>query len=274
MAELELAISSGPELEVRVVEEDRPWRWLAAGWRDLMRVPALSFSYGILFSATGCALIWWLFSADALYLIFPFAVGFSLVGPAAAVGLYDISRRLEAGQPASLGAIVPAVLSRLDTLAAMGLVLMLSFLAWMEIAMLIFALFFGDKTIGAHNFVEKIFFSPESLPFMVTGTVAGAVLSAAIFSISVVSLPLLLDRHVAVPVAIATSLRAVNLNRKAMALWAMIIAVFLAVGIATFLVGLVITLPLIGHATWHAYRDLVEPEKLVGSPPSSDRTTL
>lgn len=252
---------------VREVGDDRPWYWLAAGWRDLIRVPALSLSYGILFSATGYALTWWLYSADVLYLIIPLAAGFALVGPVAAVGLYDISRRLEAGRPVSLGAFILAVFSRAETLAAMGLVLMLAFLVWMEIALLIFAFFFGDKSISARAFTETVFFGPESLPFLVTGTVAGAVLSAAIFAISVVSLPLLLDRDVAVPAAIETSLRAVNRNRKALALWAMIIAVFTSVGAATFLVGLVVTLPLIGHATWHAYRDLIEPEdQAAGNP--------
>ncbi|MDH3228971.1 MAG: DUF2189 domain-containing protein [Alphaproteobacteria bacterium] len=245
---------------VRTVEIDRPWIWLAAGWRDFVRVPALSLTYGVVFSAVGCALTYWFYTVGALYLILPATAGFALLGPAAAVGLYDVSRRLESGQPVALGASLRAVLSRADTFAAMGLVLMLFFLAWMEIALLIFAFFFSDRAISADNFVEAVFFAPESLPFLVAGTVAGGILAAGVFAISTISLPLLLDRDVGVPTAVTTSLRAVYRNRKALALWAMIIAVFMSIGVATLFLGLVLTLPLVGYATWHAYRDLVEPE--------------
>lgn len=247
---------------VRIVEVDRPWAWLAAGWRDLTRVPGLSLLYGIVFSAAGYALTYWLYVAGAPYLILPVMAGFALVGPAAAVGLYDVSRRLDSGQPISIGMTLKAIVSRAETFSAMGLVLMLFFLAWMEIALLIFAFFFGSQPASAENFVEQIFFAPESLPFLVTGTIAGGVLAATVFAISAISLPLLLDRDVGVPTAVATSLRAVYRNRKALALWAMVIAVFISIGVATFFLGLVLTLPVIGYATWHAYRDLVEPESV------------
>jgi len=254
------AISGSMQMpRVRTVEVDRPWAWLAAGWRDLTRVPGLSVAYGVVFSAVGYALAYWLYVAGAPYLILPFIAGFALVGPAAAVGLYDVSRRLDSGRPISITVSFRAILSRAETLSAMGLVLMLFFLAWMEIALLIFAFFFGSRPASAEGFFEQVFFAPESLPFLVTGTVAGAILAAVVFAISTVSLPLLLDRDVGVPTAVATSLRAVRRNLKALALWAMIIAVFISLGVATFFVGLVVTLPVIGYATWHAYRDLVEP---------------
>ncbi len=245
---------------IRVVETDQPWAWLAAGWRDFRRVPGLSVAYGVAFSAVGYVLTYWLYTAGAPYLILPATAGFALIGPAVAVGLYEISRRLERGEPVALRKIGSAVLARADTFAAMGLVLMLFFLAWMEIALLIFAFFFSDQHIIAGNFVEQVFFAPESLPFLITGTVAGGILAAAVFTISTVSLPLLLERNIGVPAAIATSVRAVYRNRKASALWAMIIAVFITLGVATFFLGLVLTLPIIGYATWHAYRDLVEAE--------------
>lgn len=248
---------SGWNLRVRVVPTDSPWNWLAAGWRDFVRVPRLSLAYGVTFSAVGYVLTYWLYASGALYLILPAAAGFALVGPAAAVGLYDISRRLESGRPITAGAVASAVTSRGDVFAAMGLVLMLFFLAWMEIALMIFAFFFSERSISAGSLVELVFFAPESLPFLVTGTLAGGVLAAAVFTVSTVSLPLLLDRDVNVPTAIATSLRAVKRNRKALALWALIIAVCMSIGIATLFLGLVLTLPLLGFATWHAYRDLV-----------------
>jgi len=95
---------------VRVVEVDQPWAWLAAGWRDFARVPGLSLLYGILFSATGCALTYWLYASGMVFLILPAMAGFALIGPATAVGLYDVSRRLDRGQPVSITATIKAVL--------------------------------------------------------------------------------------------------------------------------------------------------------------------
>jgi uncharacterized membrane protein len=243
--------------EIRTVKIDRPWAWLAAGWRDLTSAPLVSLSYGFLFSGAGYIVMYGLYAIDMFYLILPMAAGFTLVGPVAALGLYDISRRLESGQPVTFGATLGSYGANAGTISAMGLVLMLFLLAWIRVALLIFALFFGDRPVPATNFIEAIFFAPESLPFMVTGTLVGAVLAVAVFTISAISLPMLLDRDVGVPVAISASFKAVNRNPQAMALWAALVAGFTAFGVATLFVGLVICLPLIGHASWHAYRDLV-----------------
>lgn len=242
---------------IRTVEMDRPWFWLAAGWRDFMRAPAVSLSYGFLFSIAGYVVIYGLYALDMFYLILPLAAGFMLVGPVAAIGLYDVSRRLEAGQQVTLGGALRSFLSHFGTVSTMGLILMLFLLAWIRVAMLIFALFFGGQVITRANFIEAVFFAPESLPFVVTGTVVGAALATAVFAISAISLPMLLDRDVGVPTAVAASFRAVNRNPQAMALWAALIAGFTAFGIATLFVGLAVCLPLVGHASWHAYRDLI-----------------
>lgn len=244
--------------EVRIVELDRPWMWLAAGWRDLMRAPAVSLTYGLLFSIAGYIVIYGLYAVDMLYLILPMAAGFTLVGPVAAVGLYDASRRLEAGQPVSLGTTLNSFFSRPGSISAMGLILALFLLAWIRVAMLIFALFFSETIIPGEDFIQTVFFAPESLPFVVVGTLVGAVLAAAVFAISAISLPMLLDRDIGVPAAVATSFKAVNRNPQAMALWAALIAGFTAFGLATLFIGLVVCLPLVGHASWHAYRDLVD----------------
>ncbi|MBE9554177.1 MAG: DUF2189 domain-containing protein, partial [Proteobacteria bacterium] len=170
--------------EIRVVEMDRPWTWLAAGWRDFMSAPLVSLSYGFLFSVAGYVVIYGLYAIDMFYLILPVAAGFTLVGPVAAVGLYDVSRRLESGQPVTLGAALRSFVSHAGTISAMGLVLMLFLLAWIRIALLIFALFFGGGVIARGNFIEAVFFAPESLPFVVVGTLVGAALAAAAFTIS------------------------------------------------------------------------------------------
>lgn len=243
---------------IRTVELDRPWTWLAAGWHDLTRAPRVSLCYGLMFAVAGYVVIYGLYATDMLYLILPMAAGFTLVGPVAAVGLYDVSRRLEANQPVTLGTTIRSFLSRPGTISAMGLVLSLFLLAWIRIAMLIFALFFSETLIPGDRFIETVFFAPQSLPFVVVGTLVGAVLAIAVFTISAISLPMLLDRNVGVPLAVATSFRAVNKNPQAMALWAALIAGLTAFGIATLFVGLVVCLPLVGHASWHAYRDLVD----------------
>lgn len=251
--------------EARVVDLDRPWFWLAAGWRDFTKAPAVSLCYGFVFSVAGYIVLYGLYALDMFYLVLPVAAGFTMVGPVAAVGLYDASRRLEAGQTVTCGGALRSFLSHASTVSAMGLVLMLFLLAWIRVAMLIFALFFGELAIHGDDFIASVFFAPESLPFVVTGTLVGGLLAAAVFAISAISLPMLLDRNVGVPVAVATSIRAVNRNPQAMALWAALIAGFTAFGIATLFVGLAITLPLVGHASWHAYRDLIE----TGEAPSS-----
>jgi len=129
---------------------------------------------------------------------------------------------------------------------------MLFLLAWIRVAMLIFALFFGGQSTAETNFIETVFFAPESLPFVITGTLVGGVLAIAVFTISVISLPMLLDRDVGIPAAVATSVRAVNRNPKVMALWAALIGGFTAFGVATLFAGLAVCLPLIGYASWHA----------------------
>lgn len=242
--------------EIRVVEMDRPWTWLAAGWRDFTSAPLVSLSYGFLFSAAGYVVIYGLYAIDMFYLILPLAAGFTLIGPVAAIGLYDVSRRLESGQPVTLGAALRSFMSNTGTISAMGLVLTLFLLAWIRVALLIFALFFGDRIIPRADFIDAVFFAPESLPFVVVGVLVGALLAAAAFTISAISLPMLLDRNVGVPTAVAASFRAVNRNPQAMALWAALITGFTAFGVATLFVGLTVCLPLVGYASWHAYRDL------------------
>ena len=253
-----------PTLQIRVVEMDRPWTWLAAGWRDLMSAPLVSLSYGFLFSVGGYVVIYGLYAIDMFYLILPLAAGFTLIGPVAAVGLYDVSRRLESGQPVTLGAALRSFVSHAGTISAMGLVLTLFLLAWIRIALLIFALFFGGRAIARADFIDTVFFAPESLPFVVVGTLVGAALAAAAFAISAISLPMLLDRDVGVPAAVGASFRAVNRNPRVMALWGALITGFIAFGVATLFVGLAVCLPLVGHASWHAYRDLTGGKDTVG----------
>jgi len=248
-----------PSPRIRKIELDRPWAWLAAGWRDLTRAPAVGLAYGVLVALVGWAItfgLWWL---GAIYLILPLTAGFLIMGPLLAVGLYEVSRRGERGEKATLGDAIRAFRANPSQIAFMGVTLLLLFLAWIRIAVMIFYLFFGLTPPSPADFVGRVFFSAGSLPFLIFGTAIGAALAALAFALSAISIPLLLDRPQAhVVTAIAASFKAVLDNPATMAFWAVLIVLFVGAGLITFYVGLIITLPLIGHATWHAYRDVVE----------------
>ncbi len=258
MPEIDAApASTSLALPVRRIDVERPWHWLAAGWRDFTAAPEVSLAYGAFFTLVGLALTAGLWSLDRLFLVLPLGAGFLLVAPVLATGLYEVSRQLEAGRRPHLSDALRSWRARPGSLAVMGLVLMLFFLAWIRIAFLIFALFFGPQPTSWASFVGTILFSTEGIPFLLVGTAVGAGLAAVAFAISAVSIPLILDRDVGALAAMATSVVAVVTNWRVMAGWAALIALFGAAGLATFYVGLAVTLPLIGHASWHAYRDLV-----------------
>ena len=254
-----LSVFAGPSPAIRRIEIDRPWAWLAAGWNDMVAAPRVSLLHGAIISGASIALAATLLVVDMPWLLLPMAAGFFLVAPLVAVGLYETSRRLEAGEAATIAGALGAVRRHLAPLANLGVVLMLLHLAWVRIATLLFALFFDGAHPGWGTIIDTVFFSPASLPFLATGCLVGFVLACAAFAIGAVSIPMLIDRDVGVFPAIVTSIAAVRLNWRPMALWAALIVVFTVAGMATFFVGLAVAMPLVGHATWHAYRDLVVP---------------
>jgi uncharacterized membrane protein len=174
------------------------------------------------------------------------------------VGLYEVSRRRELGQAPALRGSIRAAYEATGRLALFSLLLLIIYLAWVRIAFLLFMLFFGTSAFPAvAEFVPALLFTPHGLGLLVTGTAVGAALAALTFAISAVSVPLLFDRSPDPITASAISIRAVFLNRKAMSLWAALIAAAAVVGFVTLFLGLIVTFPLIGHATWHAYRDVL-----------------
>ncbi|PWC45719.1 DUF2189 domain-containing protein [Azospirillum sp. TSO22-1] len=242
---------------VRPIDTQRPWAWLAAGWRDMCAAPLISAFYGALAVGSSFVLVAGLAMLHMHYLVLPMAAGFMLVGPVLAVGLYESSRLLERGERVTPSAVLGAYHRNGTQIATMGVVLMLALLAWIRVALLVFAIFFSAEPPALDQLVTRIFFSSQTIPFLLTGTAVGAVIATAVFAISAVSLPMLLDRETDVFTAMATSVDAVRQNGRAMLVWAALIALFTAAGIATAFVGLAIAFPLIGHATWHCYRDLV-----------------
>ena len=257
MTEL-VAVFPSPGPRVRRVPLDRPWVWMARGWSDLLRTPALSLAIGAAVAAVGVGLKIATWFTGAIYLLLPLTAGFFFVAPLIAVGLYEISRRLGAGEAVSGRDVLSAWRRNTSQIALMGLILMLAHLVWVRVATLLFALFFAGAAPSFERLFDALVFSPVSISFLLTGSVIGLVLGSIIFAISVISIPMLIDRDVGVITAMATSLTAVRTNLPAMALWAALIVGFTAAGLATFYLGLIVVLPLLGHASWHAYRDLVE----------------
>jgi uncharacterized membrane protein len=244
-------------LPVQRVGVDDPWEWLTAGWRDFLGAPSVSLTYGAAFVAVSALLTLGLWLAGLFYLVVPLAAGFMFVGPVVAVGLYEVSRRLERGQTVTLHAALTAWRANPGPIATMGLVLMLFLLAWIRLAFLIFALFFGAQPPSWEHLITTLLFTTQGIPFLVVGIAVGGVLAAVVFAMSVVAIPALLDREIGLLSAIATSVAAVLENWRVMIGWGALIVLFTVAGLATFYVGLAVTLPLIGHASWHAYRSLV-----------------
>jgi uncharacterized membrane protein len=246
-----------PNLVARVIDSERPWHWLAAGWRDLRRAPGISVVYGACFTLAGWAMAWSLWRAEVIYLLLPAAAGFALVAPALAVGFAEVSRRLERNQPISLVEALFAWRRCEATVAGIGLVLLLVHLAWLRLATLLFALLF-QAPAPIDELVPALLFTRDGLPLLAIGTAIGGALAIGSFAITVVAFPAALDRDLGPIEAMAISVAAVRANPRVLMGWAALIAAFTGAGLVTGFVGLAISLPLIGHASWHAYRDLID----------------
>nr|MCU0806784.1 DUF2189 domain-containing protein [Candidatus Contendobacter sp.] len=181
-------------------------------------------------------------------------------------GLYEISRRLEAGEPVSLSRALTAWRANALSIALFGLVLSLVMIVWARLAAVLFAVLMGGRELSLEASAAQLFFSGSGLTFLLVFVGVGALLAGVVFAISVVSVPMMLDRKADFVTAILTSLAAVRANPAPMALWAALIVLFTGLGLVTFYLGLAITLPLVGHATWHAYRSLVEDGELEPQP--------
>jgi uncharacterized membrane protein len=261
-----VAVFRAPQPRIRRVPVDRPWVWLVAGWRDLIACPALALACGLVPVIAGWLTIALLVWFDMPYLVLPLGAGFFFVGPFLAVGLYEISRRREAALPLDAASVFGAWRRNPDQLALMGALLLFIHLVWMRVAQLLFAVFEWRSMPSWDRFADLLWFSSRSLPFLVAGIACGAVLAVIVFAIGAFAIPYLLDRREAnLFEAIATSVAAVRVNPQAMALWAALIGILVAAGMVPGLIGLAVVVPVIGHATWHAYRDIVVfPEKSAG----------
>lgn len=248
-------------VEIRRVDIEAPWRWIMAGWADVERMAHISLTYGAVFAALAIVLFLGLTRLHLESVILALAGGFVLIGPVLAAGLYEGSRRLERGEPVRVKEILLAAFRAPGQLALLGLALLLIYIVWVQTAFLLLMLFIGAEPFPPlENFIANLLLTTRGVALLTVGTIEGAALATLVFAICAVSAPMLMDRPVGVAEAILTSVRAVRLNLKPMALWAALIAAFMIVGLLTLSAGLVVVFPLIGHATWHAYRDIVGAE--------------
>jgi uncharacterized membrane protein len=245
-----------PFPRIREVGFGAPWRWLKAGGRDLRRAPGNSLFYGACFALAGWAMQ--LVFAHAYALFAGLATGFLLLGPCLSMGLYDISRHLERGETPRLGASSIPWGSTLGNIGVFAAVLAVILLIWARASMVIFALSYQGGLPTFADVVRAVF-GFEQPTFALIYFAVGGVFALLVFAISVVAMPLMLDRNTDAVTAAIASLVAFGRNPGPLLLWAACIAALSAVGFATLFLGLIFITPLIGHASWHAYRDLVAP---------------
>jgi uncharacterized membrane protein len=217
----------------------------------------------LIYPLVGILLAWLSFGYNFLPLLFPLASGFALVGPVAAVGLYEMSRRREQGHRISWIDAFGVIRSPgFGAILVLGLVLLAIFLLWMLAAALIYQLTLGPEApVSIAAFIRDVFTTRAGWTMIVVGVGVGFLFALLVLAISVVSFPLLLDRDVGLYAAVSTSIRAVGTNPGPMALWGLIVAGGLVIGMLPAFLGLILVLPLLGHATWHLYRKVVRVER-------------
>ena len=241
---------------IRRVGLDRPPAWLRSGWKDLCANPVASLAYGLLFAIGGDLIL--IFSWRSPYLITAAVSGFFLVAPLLAGGLYEISRRQSSGQHSTFFDSLAAWRRNGQSIAMFGLLMALAAIIWERTSAVFFALFVPGLTPDLWAFVSGVLMNIEHIELTLMWFLVGGLLATLVFSVSAVSIPMVIDRDTDFITAMITSLRAVTGNPATMLLWAAMVVALTLLGFATLLFGLIVLMPLLGHASWHAYRDLVE----------------
>jgi uncharacterized membrane protein len=232
---------------------------LRLGWDDFKSVPSHAVFLCLIYPIVGFFIGGLMLGYNLLPLFFPMSAGFALLGPIAALGIYELSRRREAGRDSHWSNAFDVLHSpSIGAIAAIAFLLMVLFLAWIAVAQWIYQSLFGVITpTSASHFLHDVFMTTQGWKLIFYGNLVGFVFAVAALAISVVSFPLLLERDVGAVVAITTSLRAIAINPVPMAVWGLIVAVLLLLGSLPFFAGLAVVVPVLGHATWHLYRRVI-----------------
>ncbi|WP_102224659.1 DUF2189 domain-containing protein [Acidimangrovimonas sediminis] len=257
-------LAFAPASDVPVVRligvHDLTWA-LRMGFKDFLAAPRCGLGVSAVFVVGGLALIWVLAQLGQLWLAVPAAAGFPILGPFAAVGLYEVSRQRERGRTAEMPEILATVFRQKDRqIPSMAAVLVFCFLFWNFLAHMIFALFLGVSAMVNVSSSWEVFLTPNGLTMIAVELAVGAVFAAVLFSLSVISLPLLLDREVDFVTAMVTSLSCVVANPGTLLSWGALCAGLLFLGMIPGFLGLFVVLPVLGHASWHLYRRALEPD--------------
>jgi uncharacterized membrane protein len=245
--------------EVRAVSVADIRASLAEGISDFIRAPAFGFFFGGIFALGGICITLALTAWDRPWLIYPFAIGFPLIGPFAAVGLYEVSRRLESGRPLAWSAVLSVLWAqRRRELSWMAFVVLFVFWIWMYQVRLWMALILGRMSFATfEKFLTVLFTTWQGWTFLIVVHLVGGALALIMFSLTVISIPLLMQRDIDFVTAMLTSIRAVLASPLVMLGWGAIVTLAVIVACLPFFLGLLLVLPILGHATWHLYRRAV-----------------
>ena len=232
---------------------------LKMGWKDFCSAPQYGIFFGLVYAVGGIALILLTFGLGLSWMAYPLVIGFALIGPFIATGLYEVSRRLQAENPLSWRGIVLVIFDQHKReLGWMAFVMLFVFWVWMYQARTIFVVFFGSKGFASFDaLLMAILYSETGWWFLLVGHLIGAVISLVLFSLTVISCPMLLDREVDFVTAMLTSIRTVLASPFVMLCWGVFVVVCVFVSAIPAFIGLIVVLPILGHATWHLYRRLI-----------------
>lgn len=241
---------------------------LRHGLDDFRQKPSHYVFVCLIYPVVGLILTRWTTGAGAIHLVYPLMSGFALLGPFAAIGLYEISRRRELGMDTSWRHVVQLRYSpALPSIAAVGVMLVALFLLWLYTAQSIYTSLFGDTAPASlAAFMQEVMTTRQGWTLALLGNGAGLVFAAVVLATTVVAFPMMLDRDCGALAAVETSMRAVWLNPLPLALWGLIVAALLVIGAIPLLAGLAVVMPVLGHSTWHLYRKLVEPDRSMRRP--------
>lgn len=234
---------------------------LKAGFSDFLARPFMSGFFGLFYAVFGILFVWILVWLEKIWMIIPAAIGFPLVAPFAAAGLYEMSRRLQKGESFGWSEILTVMANqRKREMGWMAFVTLFVLWVWFYQFRTVLVIVLQDSSFSdLDGFFNIVFFKPEGWTFLAIGTCVGAFLSAVLFTLTVVAMPMLLDREIDFVSAMLTSIRVVAENPVVMLTWAAIISVTMLLSLVPAFLGLIFTLPILGHTTWHLYQRAVPP---------------